>query len=83
MRLCNRKLNLSRHIRAKHSLRDSNRNKCRKFGKDYLNRLTLSTQLKFCGHTKDFKRSLMRLSSDHCNYNNHKGTLFHHIQEKH
>lgn len=79
-----RKLDLARHIKAKHLPHEPNLNKCNKCGKKYSWRTYLLKHLKLCGQPKDFKRSLMHYKCDQCGYKtDYKSSLSAHIVAKH
>lgn len=80
----NYKSSLSRHIQTKHLPRNLNLNKCVKCEKNYSTETCLRAHSKMCGLSEDLKRSMMRLSCEHCQYKtNIKSDLSRHMQAKH
>lgn len=76
--------NFIQHFRAKHLVRDPSAYKCHKCAKCLSSKGHLSRHLKLCGQTKDFKRSLMTYSCDHCDFRAfEKAVILNHINAKH
>lgn len=86
--LCNYKCrdrnNLNHHIEVNHLSRDARSKKCDKCAKIFMNRQNLLKHSRLCGQSNDFRRSVMNLSCEYCDYKTDcKPTLSNHIQSKH